>query len=282
MKIFRNTVEIERKERLGRRFSLGGMLVLLVGLIASFVPTWYPPGTEATSSIGQFMQNNWAMISFAALPLGFLAASLGSYYVTRYSRRRWPGPSPIARPDEYLERSLKGMDDKHSFFVFSLPIGYALLSPTTLITLAVRSDRGRVRVAGDKWREGWSVTRIFGLFAREGVGNPPSELDSMIGKMRQFLSTEAAVQAGVNVDEVPIEGAVVFLNSEVVLELDNPTVAVLRADELKEYVRKRSKENRPPPALMRAVAAYLQQNNKASSKVTDEEPTTVASKKSQT
>jgi hypothetical protein len=260
MKVYRNLTEIQRKERLGRRASLGGMLVLLIGLIASFVPTWYPPGTEVEGAFGQFVQANWSLISFAALPIGFLAASYGSYFITRYARRRWPGHNVIARPDEMVERSFKGVDDKHSLFVYSLPVGYVLAAPTYLLTLVVRSDRGQVQVDGDRWRERWTLGRIFGLFAREGMGNPPQELAEMERKIRTFLSTQGAIEAGVNSEEIPIEGAVIFLSAETRLSLNNPTVPVLRFDEVKDFVRKRAKENRPPAKLMRDTMTFLQQN----------------------
>lgn len=260
MKVYRNLEEIQRKERRGRRASLAGMAILFLGLIASFVPTWYPPGAEVTGVFAQFMQANWSLISFAALPIGFMAASYGSYYITRYARRRWPGVNVIARPDEMFERSLKGMDDKHSLFIYSLPVGYVLLTPTVLLTFVVRSDRSQVQINGDRWRERWSLGRIFGLFAREGVGDPPHELAQMERKLRDFLSTQSALEAGVNSAEVPIQGAAVFLNAATQLVINNPTVPALRADDIKEFVRKQTRENKPSPALMRAVAIYLQQN----------------------
>ena len=266
MKVFRNTTEITKRDRMGRRLSMTGLVILFIGLLASFVPTWYPIGTTAESELGRFLQSYWAIVSFAALPLGFLAASFGSYYITRYARRRWPGSNSIARPDELLERSLKGFDDKYSLFVFSLPIGYALLTPTSLLTIALRSDKGRVRVQGDKWRESWGIGRILTLFAREGVGHPPTELADHERKLRDFLAKAPAAN-GVNLAEVPIEGAVVFLNSESQLDLQNPSVPVLRADQLKDYVRKRAREGKPNPALMRAATEYLQSHNAANAAV---------------
>jgi hypothetical protein len=259
MKIYRDQRVIANKERTGRRFSMIGMAILFVGLIASFAPTRYPDPTvqEATSSVGQFFEQYWGIISFAALPLGFISASFGTYYIARYARRRWPG-GVAARPDEVVERSLKGFDDKYSLFIYSLPVGYALLTPFALLTFAVRSDKGRVTVKGDRWREGWNFSRIFTFFAREGVGNPPGELAEQERKMREFLA-----QGGPELEATPIEGAVLFLNSEAAVQADAPTVPVLRADQLKDYIRKRAKEVKAPPALMRQAAAYLQENNGA-------------------
>ncbi len=117
MKVYRNTKEMTKKEAIGRRFSLTGLLILMVGMLASFIPSWYPPGTPAPNAVVAFLQQYWALASFIALPAGFLAASVGSYFINRFARRRWPGSKTPARPDELLERSMKGFDDKYAYFV---------------------------------------------------------------------------------------------------------------------------------------------------------------------
>ena len=172
MKIYRNLDEIQKKEQRGRRLSMIGLGILMVGLLASFVPTWLPPDEPATTPLTQFLQQYWMWISFVSLPIGFIFASVGSYYINRFARRRWKGSKTIARPDEMLERSLKGFDNKYGYFAWSLPAHYLLAGPCGVIIFAARSDKGRVSVDGDKWREPFSLGRIFTVFAREGLGNP--------------------------------------------------------------------------------------------------------------
>ncbi len=172
MKSYKNVKEIRRKETLGRRLSLSGLGVLFVGLLASFVPTWLPPGQPAANPFNQFLQQNWTWISFAALPIGFILASVGSYYINRFARRRWPGIKSIARPDELLERSMKGFDDKYAYFAHSLPANYVVSGPCGVLVFAVRSDRSRANVQGDNWKEPFTIGRFFTLFAREGLGDP--------------------------------------------------------------------------------------------------------------
>ena len=268
MKVFRNNKEIARRDQLGRRFSFVGLIILFIGLIASFVPSFYPPGTTPESAMGQFIQANWATLSFGALPLGFIAASVGSYFVTRYSRRRWQGTKIFARPDEVLERSLKGFDDKYGLYVFALPVGYVLSTPFGLVTIALRSDKGRVNVNGDKWREGWGLSRLLTLFAREGIGHPPTELAEQARKMRAyFAKAPESETGGLNLAETPIEGVVLFLNPQTLLNAENPSVPVLRADQLKEYLRKRVREVKPNPALIRAANAWLETHNSGTAEV---------------
>ena len=107
MKVYRNLKEIRRKDTIGRRFTLTGMGVLALGFVASLVPTWYAPDAPIQPGIVGFIQQYWSWISFGALFAGFICASIGSYYINRYARRRWPGSRFVERPDEMLERNLK-------------------------------------------------------------------------------------------------------------------------------------------------------------------------------
>jgi hypothetical protein len=258
MKLYRNVTEIRKKETLGRRLSLIGLGILFVGLLASFVPTWYPPEAVVEGDVLRFVQQNWSWISFAALPLGFIFASFGSYFINRFARRRWPGNKSIARPDEVVERSMKGFDDKYAYFAWSLPASHVLVGPGGVTVFAVRSDKGKVTVQGDRWREPFNLGRFFTIFAREGVGNPTLELEEQVRKLRALLAKGAP--AGSGVQDAPVEPVALFLNPEMELNLNAPSIPVIRADQLKEYVRRRTREVKVSPATVREVTDYLVAN----------------------
>ena len=263
MKLYRNTSEIRNKESLGRRLSLVGLGVLFIGLLASFVPSWFPPSEDPSVTVSapvQFLQTYWTWISFAALPLGFVFASFGSYFINRFARRRWPGMKTIARPDEVLERSMKGFDDKYAYFAWSLPANHVLVGPNGVTVMAVRSDRGKVTVQGDRWKEPFNLGRFFTVFAREGVGNPALELEDQIKKLRALIE-KAPLPQGESAANIPIEPVAVFLNPEMQITLENPSVTVLRADQIKDFMRRRAKEVKVSPATMRIVSEYLATNS---------------------
>ena len=261
MKLYRNVTEIRKKETLGRRLSLVGLGVLFVGLLASFVPTWYPPEVVVENQVAAFFQQNWSWISFAALPMGFIFASFGSYFINRFAARRWPGNKSVARPDEVLERSMKGFDDKYAYFVWSLPAHHVLVGPSGLFVFALRSDRGKAVVQGDRWREPFSLGRLFTVFAREGVGNPALELEEQVRKLRALLAKASSENGdGDALQQVPIEPVALFLNPEMELKVDAPSIPVMRADQLKEYVRRRGKEVKLPVSTVREVTDYLSAN----------------------
>lgn len=260
MKSYRNLKEVSRKETLGRRFSLTGLGILFLGMLASFVPNWYPPGSTPPNAFAAFLQQYWALASFIALPLGFICASIGSYFINRFARRRWPGSSTIARPDEVIERSLKGFDDKFAFFAHSLPgSNYVLAGPCGVLVLAVRNDRGRIVINGSRWREPFSFGKILTVFAREGIGHPPQEVEEQSKKLRELLQKAPSQGAPENqaIANIPIDGAALFLNEQVQLQVENPVIPVLRANQLKEFVRRKAKEVKLSAATSQALTDYL-------------------------
>ncbi len=259
MKIYRNLAEIKRKESLGRRITLAGLAVLFIGLLASFTPTWFPPDEPAANGLIEFVKSYWAYISFGSLALGFLASNIGSYYINRFAPRRWPESNRIARPDELLENNLKGFDDKYSLFLWSLPDApYLLAGPTGIQIFAVRGDKGQVNVSGDQWKEPFNIGRMFTAFTREGLGNPGREIEETKQKVRELLQQgESEQKLGINVGNVPIDGAVVFVNPSINLNLDNPSVPVVPVGQLKKVVRTATKGGVFSNSDARALTDYL-------------------------
>ncbi|MFN8489823.1 MAG: hypothetical protein U0350_19715 [Caldilineaceae bacterium] len=252
MKAYRNTAEIASKDNLGRRFSLIGLLVLAVGFVASLMPGWLPP------PVLSFLQRYGVLVSFGSLFIGFACARLGSHYINRYARRPWPDSKTRARPDEVLERNMKGFDDKFVYFAHSLPASHnVLVGPCGILLFTLRIDNGKVVVNGDRWREPFSAGRLLRMMAQEGIGDPPRELAEQKQKLQAFLNKD-----GANFANVPIEGAVVFLSNAAQLELDNPTVPVLRLDQVKEYVRRKAKDVKLSNATLRELTDYLREHSK--------------------
>ncbi|MEM7131364.1 MAG: hypothetical protein AAF702_33935 [Chloroflexota bacterium] len=259
MKTYRNLAHIQKKDKLGKRLSGISLAVLVVGMLVSFVPTWYPPDVPGQTALIRFFQEYWMTISFVALPAGFILASLGSYHVNRFARRRWPGMKEWLRPDEVLERSFKGLDDKYAYFSWSLPASYLLVGPCGILLFALRSDRGRIVVNGDKWREPFSIGRIFTVFAREGLGNPRIELEDQTQRIAKLLA-EATEEESNNTDfsQVPINGAAVFINQQTEIDATSPSVPALRPNQVKAFIRTHAKEVRLQTSTLRALTRYLE------------------------
>lgn len=233
-------------------------MILFVGLLASFTPNWFPPDAQASNSLVGLVQRYWTVISFGALAVGFIASNVGSYYINRFAPRRWPGSKHVARPDELVENGLKGFDDKYALFLWGLDeVPYMLVGPSGVRVFLVRSDKGVVRVYGDRWRERFSFGRLLMFLNREGLGNPTREIEETERKVREMLQEgESRGELAVNAADIPIESAAVFINPATQLELENPSMPVLRVDQLKKYVRTKQDQQLNSGEL-RAVTDYL-------------------------
>jgi len=258
MKVYRNLPAIKSKEQRGRRIALAGLLILFVGLLASFTPNWFQSEEQASNALVAFILRYWTVISFGALAVGFIASNIGSYYINRFAPRRWPGSKRVARPDELVENGLKGFDDKYALFLWGLEdLPYLLVGPLGVRVFLVRSDKGTVTVEGDRWRERFTMGRLLTFLNREGLGNPAREKDEVEQRVRELLQEgESSGALSLNSADIPIESAAVFINPAVELQIENPTIPVLRVDQLKKYVRTK-RDQQLDAGEVRSVTDYL-------------------------
>ncbi len=206
MRITTNTKMIRRRGRLGMITSLVGIAVLMAGMFASF---------------NRNQQLVW--VSLLALVIGFILAQFGSYNL-----RRW-GRSP--RPDQVLEESMKGFDDRYSFYVWTLPAPYVLLSPQGVYTFITRDQTGKVATNGSTWNTKVSLSRLLMVFAQEGLGNPTQEARQQAARLQQWLHSKLP-EVAANVEPV-----IVFIDPRVTLQVTDPAVPVLDTKSVKKWLR---------------------------------------------
>ncbi len=114
-------------------------------------------------------------------------------------------------------------------------------------------------MSGDRWKEKFSLGRLLTSVTREGVGDPAKELQQAQRQVQEMLEKAAAqgeIQA--DVSSLPVKGAVVFINPQMELVLNSPSVPVVTLKELKKFVRSKAREQKAPPAVLREVTAYLE------------------------
>ena len=96
-----------------------------------------------------------------------------------------------------------------------------------------------------------AISRFFTFFAREGVGSPDQDLETQKKKLRALLAQ------GDGLADVPMDGAALFLNPQIQLEVNNPVIPVLKPEQVKDYVRARVKEARVPNATQKSLVEFL-------------------------
>jgi hypothetical protein len=204
MRVTTNTKLIKRRAKFGTYASLGGIAVLAGGMIASFQP-------------------RYVWLSLVALIAGFLLAQYGNYNLRRYGR------SP--RPDQVIEESMKGFDDRYHLYAWSLPVPFVLLTPQGLYSFITRDQTGKIQVNGSKWHSAFSLSRALMMFSQEGMGNPSQEAQSNAGKLADW------VKAKLPDTPVNVQPAIIFLDPRAELDVTDPDVPVLDTKAVKKWLR---------------------------------------------
>ncbi len=232
MRFTTNEKLIERQSKLARYATFGGLAVLLGSLVTSFT--------------GQFP----IAVAYVLLFIGFGLAYAGATLANKWIKE--------PRSDHALAKALKGFDNRHHLYNFVLPASHVLLTPVGLIVFKVKTTGGRVICEGDKWRGVWQWSRLFGGMGQEPVGNPSSDLRADIAKIKSLIADRVEGAA-----MVPIDGYVVFTDPAVELTVTNPTVPVLRVEELKDTLRKTRHGAPLTPQLLQDLKTALDEEANA-------------------
>ncbi len=226
MRLTTNNKLIERQSRIARYATFGGLGVLLVSLISSFVS----------------IEN--ILFSYISLFVGLMLAYMGSTLANKWIRE--------PRADNALAKALKGFDNKHHLYNYLLPASHVLVTPNNLLVFRVKSHDGDISLHNGNWKRARKFSRIFGGMGQEPLGNPIAELETEIEKMRALLTPKFASGT-----VIPIDGYVVFTDPNVHLMIENTSVPVVRADELKETLRKAKRGPAPKPGLLDDIERVL-------------------------
>lgn len=209
MQIYLNAKYIQRRAIIGKWTTGLSLAVLLAGSIISFM-----------SNV------NLLPYALGCLLLGFVGANIGSFYMRRFVRK--------PRPDEVIATSLKGLDDRYEFFAWQLPASNVLLSPVGLFVFITRDQEGKITITKNSWRQPFNLLRFFTAFSQEALGNPAREAQEDVARLKQWI-----VQNGPEFEVEP-QPVVVFVANKVVLTVNDATMPVVHARDLKEFIRKQS------------------------------------------
>lgn len=205
MKIIRNEKYIKLRARIGQWASLAGMAVLGVGLVVSFTNP---------QLIG---------ISFACLLAGLVLSQIGLYFTKRWMQR--------PRPDEVLEKALKGLNNRFELYSFYLPAPHVLLTPSGLFVLRVQPQEGQITCQADRWHQKFSFTRFLGFSRQESVGDPTSAARAEAQDLATFLANHLPDEA------IEVQPLIVFTNDKAELSISETSIPVLPYKKLKSYLR---------------------------------------------
>ncbi|MGD2144812.1 MAG: NERD domain-containing protein [Anaerolineae bacterium] len=223
MDIIRDERRIKVFSSIGQYATLGGLLILLVGLVISFVePSWIVP-------------------LMASMALGFILSVVGGFFADRYA-------GSLAH-HKALADVLKGLDYRHKLLQYVLPANHVLLEPGGCTVFVVKSQGGEVVYEDGedgRWKHRQRGRFFRRLVGQEGVGKPHVEAQLQVRKLRRYLADRMD-----DADQVPLRAAVVFVNEDVELRAHDSPVPAFYRKNVKDWLR--------GPESLRALSDGLRQ-----------------------
>jgi hypothetical protein len=214
MKIVSNIKMINRNAKIGRYASTGALVILGLGLYISFR---YP--------------DRFAY-SLGALLLGFFLSQVGMYFSNKWGR------SP--RPDEVIDKSLKGLGRDYTIYHFVTPVSHLLVGPAGIWTIMPHYQSGMIVYDKKRWRVkgGGFVQSYLRIFGQENIGRPDLESEAEIDSAKRYL--QRVLPDGTEVPQV--RSALLFAHPKMELQVNDAPLPALTPKDLKDFLREKSRE----------------------------------------
>ena len=230
MRVYANNSLIEKKGKFGRRLSMVGLVILGLGMLASFAPgmiqKWIDNGSSLADNpfIMWTYQGGWLYLSLGALIFGFVLGQFGNYYMRRFLKPR--------RPDLVIAKALKGFDDRNRLYVWSSPIDLAFAGPAGVYAIVARDLAGKITIRDGKIHTPFSIKKLLTFFGDESGGRPLDDAKSDAEKLANWLNEQLGEDANVTVKPL-----VIFTSDKADLNIEDADVPVLQYKQLKSFLR---------------------------------------------
>ena len=233
MKVVTNTRLASRRRRQAALLALGGLAMLLVGLVVNLVGVRSGSGGKA-----------YLVAAYVALLAGTVASWVGMALSDR-----WSMPP---RADEALAAGLKGSGAGFHLYNWVLPADHVLLTPWGLIVFAVFNHEGPATVKGSKWKDRRPIWRRMLSLGRRPVREPSRWLQLEVDALAKGLATACDQPVDVRIDTVAV-----FTRSGIELSVEDPEMPVLRAEDLRDWLRGDGRGANLPPSVRRRLERGL-------------------------
>ena len=214
MKVVTNTKFIKQNAKIGQYTSIGALAILVAGLFIFFKM----PGKLA--------------YSLGALLFGFFMLQVGTYYDNRWGR------SP--RPDEYIDKSLKGMGREYTVYHYVTAASHLLVGPADVWTLMPYYQSGIITYEKKRWKSkgGGFLQSYLRLFGQENMGRPEIDTKAEMEATKRYLTK--ILPEGSEVP--PIKALLLFTSPKVELKVEDAPLPAIIPQDLKDFLREKSKE----------------------------------------
>jgi hypothetical protein len=208
VRIVRNIGLVNKRKRRGRLFVAAGLIMLLGSAL---------PLLTSNESL--------VFVAYIALGFGFIFFIVGVQHSSKWSRK--------PRIDVQMDTTLARLNDRYAIIHYpelgSNSPEHVVVTPGGVIVLTALDVSGKVKAVGKRWTQNrLFIARFFNLGAPQ-LGNPTVENEYQMDRVEQLFDEK--VLAG------DIEGAIVFMQPNVEVELHEEESTVLHISELYDFVR---------------------------------------------
>jgi hypothetical protein len=229
MKTVTNIKMIKRNGIIGKYTSLGALVVLGIGLFITFkIPDKFA-------------------YSLAALLIGFFMSQVGIRFTNQWGR------SP--RPDEIIDKSLKGLGREYTIYHYVTPVSHLLLGPSGLWTIIPYFQSGVVTYEKNRWRAkgGGFLQSYMRLFGQENLGRPDLDSEAEIASAKRYFKRVLPEEA-----KIPqVSALLLFTNPKVELKVEEAPIPALTPKDLKDFLREKAKEKAISESVLSAIRTVL-------------------------
>lgn len=224
MRVITNEKMIKRNGRIGQFARNGGLLVLVGGMVVTFLNQAY------------------VNLAFFALLVGFVLTQVGIYFGNRWGRH--------PRPDELIDQGLKGLNDQYTIYHYMTPVAHLLVGPSGLWVIVPYYQVGKIVYEKNRWKQkgGGVLQRYLRFVGQEGLGRPDLEAPA------EASTLDRAIKKQLPDNGIPAPNvALVFTSAKAELEVENAPILTLPLKELKNTIRKMAKEKPLSPELINQI-----------------------------
>jgi hypothetical protein len=224
MKSLIDQAAIRRKATIAHVASVGGLLILLVGVL---FPYWLP---------------KLANLTIVFILAGFALAAVGVFLANRWVKK--------PRPEDVLDRTLKSLSDQFRLYHYQTPWDHLLLTPNGLIILDVINLEGIFTYEDQHWKQKMTMGRAFRYFFEERLGDPVKRVQQGIQDLTNRIRQELP-----GCGPIPVTGLIVFIHPLSEVTAKETPVAVCNPKNLQKRIPVQG--NRLSPDAYHSLQEYL-------------------------
>ncbi|MBN1230388.1 MAG: hypothetical protein JXA19_00835 [Anaerolineales bacterium] len=209
MKKLTNLRVVNRNKLLAQWLTLAGLVLLLFSVFLGFT--------------------NEKMVYTALLLtiFGFVISQIGTHFTNRYGGR--------TRPDEYLNKALKGIDNSTTLYNYVTQINHLMIGPAGVWSLQPRNVRGTITFNKQRNRYrhtgGGLLIAYLKIFGQEGLGNPMVDMETDVKALEKFFKKELGEE---NIP--PVNSALIFTDDYAKVLVDETPYPTMHIKDLKNFM----------------------------------------------